>query len=117
MSAKEEDFVWRFSLNKTRLRRKNTADLKIQMVRQQVQNLLNLIYLFQNGKRLRPTSFSFIGDRRVYQIFEGEERPSNSSRLDESRAHVQRIRAKHETNKSQTDSQIWKMGNKNNQKS
>lgn len=71
MSAKE-NFVWRFKLDKTECKLESTNAAKVRMVRQQIQNLLNLVLLLQDGKRLRPSSFSFIGDSRIYQIFEDE---------------------------------------------
>lgn len=99
-----EDFVWRFKLDKTGLKPENTTDPKVRMVRQQIQNLLNLVFLFQDNRRLRPTFFSFIGDSKVYQIFEDEADHRNKPSLPGSKNILKETGTNCEENKGQADS-------------
>lgn len=69
-----EEYVWRFKLDPAIRRRPLYDDKRTEMIRIQLKELLGILYLTYNGKKVKVNGFKyyFEGDDTEYKIFEDE---------------------------------------------
>ena len=66
----DDDFVWRFKLESGTPEKRLYKDKRTELIRVQLKELLNVLYLTYNGKKVNVDGFTyyFEGDNSVYKI-------------------------------------------------
>jgi len=68
------DYIWRFKLDPEKVQI-SRDDAFVDLFRSQLQDLLKIVVLTKNGKRVRVDAFRFINDmEKEYKIFEDRQR-------------------------------------------